>query len=109
MAAPAKFLFNVDFASGEDLQAQQASKAELDQAVAEAEARGHRAGYAAAQADAAVEAQRRMAAALEHIGDRLAALGGGLSDIQRRLEAEAVEGAVAGATQLPPQPVARET
>ena len=108
MAAPAKFLFNVDFSSGEDQQAERANKAELEQAVAEAEARGHRAGYAAAQSDAAVEAQRRMAAALEHIGDRLAALGGGLSDIERRLEAEAVEVAVAVASKLAPELVARE-
>ena len=108
MAAPAKFLFNVDFSSGEDQQAQRASKAELEQAVAEAEARGHRAGYAAAQADANVEAQRRFAAALEQIGDRLAALSGGLGDIERRLEAEAVEVAVAVANKLAPELIARE-
>jgi len=108
MAAPAKFLFNLDFSSGEDQQAQRASKAELEQAVAEAEARGHRAGYAAAQADANVEAQRRFAAALEQIGDRLAALSGGLGDIERRLEAEAVEVAVAVANKLAPELIARE-
>jgi len=108
MAAPAKFLFNLDFSSGEDQQAQRASKAELEQAVAEAEARGHRAGYAAAQADADVEAQRRFAAALEQIGDRLAALSGGLGDIERRLEAEAVEVAVAVANKLAPELIARE-
>jgi flagellar assembly protein FliH len=108
MAAPAKFLFNVDFSSGEDEQAEQASKAELEQAVAEAEARGHRDGYAAAQADAAVEAQRRLAAAIEQIGARLAQMGAGLGDIERRLEAEAVEVAVAVATKLAPELIARE-
>src|SRR5262245_12902203 len=108
MTAPAKFLFNVDFSSGEDQQAQQVRKAELEQAVAEAEARGHRAGYAAAQADANVEAQRRLAAALEQIGARLAALSVGLGDIEQRLEAEAVEVAVAVANKLAPELVARE-
>ena len=108
MAAPAKFLFNLDFSSGEDEQAEQASKAELEQAVAEAEVRGHRAGYAAAQADASIEAQRRLAAAIEQIGSRLAQMGAGLSDIERRLEAEAVEVAVAVATKLAPELIARE-
>jgi flagellar assembly protein FliH len=108
MAAPAKFLFNMDFSSGEDEQAEQASKAELEQAVVEAEARGHRAGYAAAQTDAAVEAQRRLAAAIEQIGSRLAHMGAGLGDIEKRLEAEAVEVAVAVATKLAPELIARE-
>src|SRR5262245_66671859 len=87
MSAPAKFLFDVDFAAGGDQPAEQAvSKAALEVAIAEAEARGHRAGYAAAQADIAAESERRMAAALDQIAHALTALTGGLHELEQRLE-----------------------
>jgi flagellar assembly protein FliH len=108
MTAPAKFLFNLDFSNGEEQQADTASKAELEQAIAEAEARGHRAGYAAAQGDAGIEAQRRLCAAIEQVGIRLTVLNAGLRDIEQRLEAEAVEVAVAVAGKLAPELIARE-
>src|SRR5437763_16978116 len=101
MPAPAKkSLFNTDFRAGPAREAEQIGKAALETAVAEAEARGYRAGYASAQADAAAEAQRRMTVAFEQIGATLATLVGGLSGIERRLEAEAVEVAVAVASKL---------
>ncbi len=108
MSAPAKFLFDVDF-SGREKQAETTvNKAALEVAQAEAEARGYRTGYAAAQADVAAESTRRVAAAMERIGIALATLAGGLQTIERRLEAEAVEVAVAVASKLAPELVARE-
>jgi len=108
MSAPAKFLFDVDF-SGREKQAETAvSKAALEVAQAEAEARGYRNGYAAAQAEASAEAARRLAAGMERVGTALAALAGGLTKIEDRLEAEAVEVAVAVATKLAPELIARE-
>ena len=108
MSAPAKFLFDVDF-SGREKQAETAvSKAALEVAQAEAEARGYRTGYAAAQADVAAESARRIAATLERIAGALTALAGGLQKIEGRLEAEAVDVAVAVACKLAPELIARE-
>jgi flagellar assembly protein FliH len=107
MSAPAKFLFNVDFGGGEQ-QAESISQSALELAVAEAEARGYRTGYAAGQADINAESQRHMAAALVRIGDTLAALAGGLRGIEQRLEAEAVEVAVAVGSKLACELIARE-
>ncbi len=109
MSAPAKFLFDVDFSgSGSPLAEQAASKAALEVAVAEAEARGYRNGYAAAQADTTAELERRKAAALERIGTAIASLSGSLGAVERRLEAEAIEVAVAVAGKLATELVARE-
>lgn len=103
MTAPAKFLFDVDFGTGPAR-----SHGPREVAQADAEARGYRTGYAAAQAEASVESERRTAAAFERIADALATLAGGLPLIEKRLEAEAVEVAVAVATKLAPELVARE-
>jgi flagellar assembly protein FliH len=109
MRAPAKFLFDLDFTAGSDNRADQAmSKAAVEVAVAEAEARGYRNGYAAAQADVSAESERRKAAAMERIATTLASLTDGLAAIERRLEAEAVEVAVATASKLASALMARE-
>jgi flagellar assembly protein FliH len=108
MSAPAKFLFDVDF-SGREKQADTViSKAALEVAQAEAEARGYRNGHAAAQGELAAESARRVAAAMERIATALSALAGGLQRIETRLEAEAVEVAVAVAAKLAPELIARE-
>jgi len=73
MSAPAKFLFDVDFASGTNRKPGSATITLAEHAIklAEAEASGRRQGYADAQADAKVEADRRMAEALERIAANL--------------------------------------
>jgi flagellar assembly protein FliH len=103
MTAPAKFLFDVDFGN-----AAANAHGGRETALAEAEARGYRTGHAAAQAEASAEAERRMAAAFERIAHALGSLAVGLPAIEQRLEAEAVEVAVAVATKLAPELVARE-
>jgi len=109
MSPRAKFMFDDDFASAGEKEADRAkSQAALEAAVAEAEARGFRAGHAKALADTQVEVQRRNAAALERIGATLATMASGLNAIERRLEAEAVEVAVAVASKLAPELIARE-
>ncbi len=107
MSAPAKFLFDVDFAAGREREptitlAQHAVK------LAEAETAAHRRGYADAQADAAVEAERRIAGALERIAVSLGEANAALGAIEARLECEAVEVAVAVARKLAPSLIARE-
>jgi flagellar assembly protein FliH len=110
MGAPAKFLFDVDFATGGDRKPAETSIKFAEHALklAAAEAAAHEKGYADAQADAKVEADRRMAEALERIALNLGEASNALSAIETRLECEAVEVAVAVARKLAPALIARE-
>src|SRR5690349_18597992 len=106
-AAPAKFLFDDDFATsggGKSSIALAEHAAKIRDAEAAAHARGFAEGQAAAKADThgrAADAVARIAAALE-------LLNRGLAAVQARLETEAVEVAVAVARKLAPTLVARE-
>src|ERR1700685_3371348 len=109
MAAPAKFLFDVDFTDVQRKEAEPTLKlAEHAAKLAEAETAARRQGYAEAQADARVETDRRIAAALERIAVNLGQATDALRTIETRLECEAVEGAVAVARKLAPALIARE-
>jgi flagellar assembly protein FliH len=110
MSAPAKFMFDVDFAAGADRKPAEptVTLAEHQVKLAEAETSAHRRGYAEAQSDAKVEADRRIATALERIADNLGKATGALGAIETRLECEAVEVAVAVARKLAPALVAHE-
>jgi flagellar assembly protein FliH len=100
MGAPAKFLFDVDFAAGHEREATVAL-AEHAAKLAEAEAAAHRRGYAEAQSDAAAGTLERIAASLAEATKALAA-------VEARLECEAVEVAVAVARKLAPTLIERE-
>ncbi len=110
MRAPAKFLFDVDFASGDSLRPAEPTITLAEHAVrlAEAEASAYRKGFAAAEAEARAQAHRTSAAALERIGAELERLGRGLDAITAQLESEAIEVAAAVARKLAPELVARE-
>src|SRR5580658_5305335 len=110
MSAPAKFLFDVDFASGTNRKPGGATITLAEHAIklAEAEASARRQGYADAQTDAKVEADRRMADVLERIAVNLGKASEALQAIETRLECEAVEVAVAVARKLAPALIARE-
>jgi flagellar assembly protein FliH len=110
MGAPAKFLFDVDFAKGADRKPAEPSITLAEHALklAEAEAAAHARGYAAAQADAKVEADRRMAQALDRVASGLGKASEGLAAIETRLECEAVDVAVAVARKLAPALIAHE-
>jgi flagellar assembly protein FliH len=110
MSAPAKFLFDVDFATGADRKQAEPTITLAEHAVklAEAETAAHRRGYADAQTDAKVEFDRRTADALERIAVNLTKANDALETIETRLECEAVDVAVAVARKLAPTLIARE-
>ena len=110
MSAAKKFLFDVDFARDDrgDPAEPVITLAEHALKLAEAEIAAHERGFAAAQADATVESERRMADALDRIAAGLTVANDGLHAIETRLECEAVEVAVAVARKLAPALIARE-
>ena len=107
MAAPAKFLFDVDF-SAPDKKEKAATTAEVSAKVAEAEVRGYRAGYDAGQREAKAESDRRTALALEEIAMSIRAIAARVNGIESRMETEAVDVAVAVARKLCAELIARE-
>jgi flagellar assembly protein FliH len=109
MGAPAKFLFDVDFAAGDRKPSEPSiTLAEHTVKLAEAETAAARRGYAEAQSDAKVDSDRRIAEALGRIAISLATAAEGLAAIETRLECEAVDVAVAVARKLAPALVAQE-
>ena len=100
MAAPAKFLFDIDFAAPDKARERAATPAEIAQKIADAEARAYRDGYEAAQREAKAESDRRAALALEEIGIAIQGIATRFSGIEARLETEAVDVAVAVARKL---------
>ena len=107
MSAPAKFLFDVDFAAP-DKSRDRPTQAELAQKVAEAESHAYRAGFEAAQHEARVESDRRAALALEEIGLAIKGIATRFTGIETRMETEAVDVAIAAARKLCAELVARE-
>jgi flagellar assembly protein FliH len=107
MAAPAKFLFDTDF-SAPDRRERAASAAEVAQRVAAAEARAHRDGFEAGQREAKAESDRRSALALEEIKISLQGLAKGFAGVERRMETEAVDVAIAVARKLCSELIAAE-
>ena len=108
MAAQAKYLFDQDFAAGANPAEKPIAPAELAIKLAEAESKGFRDGFAAAETEGTAVAARRMAIAFEQIGDALDRLARGLGAVELRLETEAVELAAAIARKLAPELVSRE-
>jgi flagellar assembly protein FliH len=104
VVARSKFLFDQDFAAGA------AAPVSPEQAVklGEAESKGFRDGFAAAEKEGTAVAARRAAVAMEQIGDALDRMARGLAAIEQRLETESVELAVAIARKLAPELVLRE-
>ena len=107
MSAPAKFLFDVDFAET-NRPAKTISLVDHATRIAEAEAEAYRKGFTAAEQQAATDNARHMAVALTQVGALMTQMASGLRGIESRLEAEAVEVAVAVARKLAPTLIARE-
>ena len=91
MAAPAKFLFDVDFSPPDKSREKPATPAEIAQKIADAEARAYRAGYDAAQHEAKVESDRRIALAMEEISLAILPEDMALDVVNRMLKMEAVQ------------------
>jgi flagellar assembly protein FliH len=108
MAAPAKFLFDVDFSAPDKGREKAATPAEIAQKIADAEARAYRAGYDAAQREARAESDRRIALAMEEISLSIRGISTLFSGIEARMETEAVDVAVAVARKLCTELVSRE-
>ena len=95
MGAPAKFLFDVDFAVPEAEKERALATAEVALRIAESEARGYRAGFDAAQREAKAESDRRTALAFEEMAMSMRSVASRFGDIEQRMETEAVDVAVA--------------
>jgi flagellar assembly protein FliH len=108
MAAPAKFMFDMDFSAPDKTRERPATPAELVQKMAAAEARGYRDGFDAGQREAKAESDRRAALALEEIGIGIEAIARRFSGIETRMETEAVDVAVAAARKLCSELIAAE-
>jgi len=100
MAAPAKFLFDNDFAAPDRTREKAASAAEVAQKIAEAEARAYQAGFDAGQREAKAESDRRVALAMEEIQIGVQGIASRFSNIETRMETEAVDVAIAVARKL---------
>jgi flagellar assembly protein FliH len=114
MAAAAKFLFDSDFGSSASAE-KPLTPAELAIAFGEAESKGFRDGFTQAEKEAVAQAERSMAEAQQHmaqtfdrIGGTLAQLAGQLTEIEKRMETEAVEVALAVGRKLSAGLVNRE-
>lgn len=108
MAAPAKFLFDMDFSAPDKARERPATSAEIAQQVAAAEARAYRDGYEAGQREAKAESDRRTALALEEIGIGIQGIATRFSGIETRMETEAVDVAIAVARKLCSELIAGE-
>ncbi len=100
MGAPAKFMFDMDFAAPAATKERPATNAEIAERIAEAEARAYREGFDAAQREAKAESDRRSALAFEEIGISIRQIASGFGTIENRMETEAVDVAVAVARKL---------
>ena len=105
MKAAAKFLFSEDFASGEK---PTITLVEAERRRKDAESVAYRSGFAAGQAQAQTEANERIAAALAVVADGLSRIERAMSEIEARLETEAVDVAVAVGEKLAAALIERE-
>jgi flagellar assembly protein FliH len=108
MAAPAKFMFDMDFAAPDKTREKAPTAADIAQKVANAEAKAYRDGFDAAQREAKVESDRRAALALEEIGIAIKGIAQRFAGIENRMETEAVDVAVAVARKLCSELIAAE-
>jgi flagellar assembly protein FliH len=99
-------LFDLDFAAPKV--ANTIPLADHQVSVDEAETRGYRNGFTAGQQEAEAQTARKISQAMERIGQTLTGIVGAVSAVEARLEAEAVEVALAVANKLAAELVARE-
>jgi flagellar assembly protein FliH len=100
MAAPAKFMFDIDFAAPAAAKERAATAQEIAEKIAAAEARAYRDGFDAAQREAKTESDRRMALALEEMAISMSGIAASITNAEGRMETEAVDVALAVARKL---------
>lgn len=108
MGAPAKFLFDTDFSIPHKSRERAPTALEIAQQVAAAEAAAYQKGFDAAQREAKVQSDRRMAAAIESIAAGIKTVAERFAGIEARMETEAVDVAVAVARKLCSELIAAE-
>ena len=106
MSNPAKFLFDIDFDAPKVVNT--IPLADHRAKVEDAEAAGYRKGFTAGQQEAQGETARRIAVAMEDIARSLNKLSRGLSGVEQRVEAEAIEVAVTTGRKLASALIERE-
>jgi flagellar assembly protein FliH len=107
MVAPAKFLFDTDFAAP-DKSRERPTQAEMAERIAAAEQRAYRDGFDAGQREAKAESDRRTVLALEEIKIGMQGIAARFAGIETRMETEAVDVAVAVARKLCSELIAAE-
>ena len=107
MRTTAKYLFDLDFGGGAEAKPM-ITLAEHSAKLAEAEATGYRNGIAVAEAQALADTGRLTALAMERMASAFGSLDQALRAVEAKLEAEAVEVAVAVGRKLAPALIARE-
>jgi flagellar assembly protein FliH len=107
MAPQAKYLFDQDFAPPNPVD-KPIAPSEHALKLGEAESKGFRDGFAAAEKEGHSVAARRTAAAFEQIADALERMARGLAAVEQRIEMESIELAAAVAKKLAPELVLRE-
>ena len=106
---PVKFLFDDEFGDGRARSPRaRVSAAEHAAAMKEAEAEGYRRGFAEATTEALAKIEHRTAVAAEKVAQAMGEISAELRTLEARLEAEAVEVALAVSRQLAPGLIARE-
>jgi flagellar assembly protein FliH len=108
MGAPAKFLFDTDFSVSHKSRERAPTAVEIAQQIAAAEARAYQHGFDAAQREAKVQSDRRMALAIEDIAGAVKGIAQRFAGIETRMETEAVDVAVAVARKLCSELIAAE-
>ena len=105
--SPVKFLFDDEFGNGR-AHGSRLSAAEHATGLQKAEAEGYRRGFEEGTADALAKIEHRTALAEEQIAAAMGEIAAQLKALEARLEAEAVEVALAVSHQLAPGLIARE-
>jgi len=106
MKPAAKFMFDEDFAGG--AKPTTITMVEFERRRADAESQARRTGFDAGQAQARTEATERLAKTMVVIADGLERLNRALAGIESQMETEAVQVAIAVASKLAPELIARE-
>jgi len=104
MTAKAKYLFDEDFGAEKPT----ITMVEHERRRADAESQAYRAGFSAGHAKAQDEATQHIAITLALLAENFERLEQTLTGIEARVETEAVEVAVAVASKLAPELIARE-
>jgi flagellar assembly protein FliH len=105
---PVKFLFDDEFGADGARKRSKLTMAEHETLLAGAQEESFRLGFAAGKGEMSAADQHRIAAAAEQIADAMEMIAHQMLSLEQRLEAEAVEVAVAVANKLAPALIERE-